>query len=370
MHNQLHSISPVLLMGPGPSMVYPSVYSAMTTPLVGHLDSDFIKLMDAIKEQLRTVCGTKNQVTMPMSGTGSAGMETCFVNLVEKGDSVLILHNGVFSGRMIDVATRLGAEVDSLDFTWGTPVVADAVAQKLSEKRYDLVALVHAETSTGVRSPAEVIGKLVKEHGALFLMDGVTSLGGIKVSLDEWGVDAFYSGTQKCLSCPPGLSPVSFSEAALEKIRSRKTKVPNWYLDMSLIVNYWEGQSRAYHHTAPISMNYALYAALHTLLEEGLEAAYARHLAVHKYLVQGLEALGFAMYVDKDYRLPMLNVITCPEGVDEALLRQRLRKEFAIEVGAGLGPLAGKVIRIGLMGASAKEEHVNTLLAAMSRCIS
>ena len=369
MRNLLSTITPVLLMGPGPSMVYPGVYAAMTTPLLGHLDGEFIRIMDTIKDQLRTVCGTANEVTMPMSGTGSAGMETCFVNLVEKGDSVLILHNGVFSGRMIEVATRLGATVDSLDFAWGTPVVVEDVAKKLASKKYDLVAVVHAETSTGVCNPVAAIGKLVKAHGALYLVDCVTSLGGIKVSLDEWGADAFYSGTQKCLSCPPGLSPVSFSEAALNKIRNRATKVPNWYLDMSLIMNYWEGNSRAYHHTAPISMNYALYAALHTLLEEGLDAAFARHRAMHDKLVDGLEALGFSMYVDKSCRLPMLNVATCPEGLDEAALRKRLRNEFSIEIGAGLGPLAGKVIRIGLMGATAKPEYVNTLLAAMERCV-
>ncbi len=361
----LRKIPNILLMGPGPSMVHPNVYEAMGTPLIGHMDPEFIRLMDEIKRKLRQVCGTANKVTLPMSGTGSSGMETCFVNLVEPGDRVLVLHNGVFSGRMIDVASRLGAETESLDFEWGTPVDVEAVKKRLTEKKYDIVAVIHAETSTGVCNPVEEIGVLVRENGALYLVDGVTSLGGMEVALDRWGVDAFYSGTQKCLSCPPGLSPVSFSERATARLAARRKKVPNWYLDLSMIIKYWEGQTRAYHHTAPITMNYALCQALENLLEEGLSPVFARHRAMHEKLVAGLEALGYRMYVDKKFRLPMLNVVTCPDGVDEADLRRYLRHEHRIEIGNGLGPLAGKVIRIGLMGETAREDNVDRLLAAL-----
>ena len=361
----LQSLSKVLLMGPGPSTVHPNVYEAMGVQVLGHMDKEFVGLMDVIKAQLRQVCGTANEVTMPMSGTGSSGMETCYVNLVEHGDKVLVLHNGVFSGRMIDVAGRLGAEVESIDFEWGTPVELEPVKKKLAEKKFDIVAVIHAETSTGVCNPVEEIGKLVKENGALYLVDGVTSLGGMEVALDRWGVDAFYSGTQKCLSCPPGLAPISFSERALAKLKVRKTKVPNWYLDLSMIINYWEGHTRAYHHTAPISMNYALHQALQNILDEGLPNVFARHKAMHEKLVAGLEGLGYKMYVAEGFRLPMLNVATCPEGVDEAKLRAYLRQEHKIEIGNGLGPLAGKVIRIGLMGETARPENVDRLLDAL-----
>jgi len=350
-------------------MVHSSVYAAMAKDTIGHMDSAFIALMDEIKEQLRTLCQTRNSVTMPMSGTGSAGMETCFVNLVEPGDTVLVLQNGVFGVRMADVAGRLGADVDVLEFEWGTPVIPDEVAKALKKKKYSLVSVVHAETSTGVCNPVEAIGKLVKEHGALYLVDCVTSLGGIEVALDRWGVDAFYSGTQKCLSCPPGLSPVSFSEAAVAKLQNRKTKVPNWYLDLSMIIKYWEGSTRAYHHTAPINMNYALYQALRLILQEGTDNTFERHKTVHDRLVYGLDALGFKMYVKEGSRLPMLNTVVPPPGVDEAKLRKKLREEYMIEVGNGLGPLAGKIIRIGLMGETARRENVNRLLAALRDCI-
>jgi alanine-glyoxylate transaminase/serine-glyoxylate transaminase/serine-pyruvate transaminase len=365
MGNRLDSLEKILLMGPGPSMVHPSVYAALARDTIGHMDPSFIALMDDIKARLRALCRTENTVTMPMSGTGSAGMETCFVNLVEPGDPVLILRNGVFGARMTDVAERLGAEVDVLESEWGTPVVPDEVAKALGKRKYALVALVHAETSTGVRNPAEEVGRLVREHGALYLLDGVTSLGGMEVALDRWQVDAFYGGTQKCLSCPPGLAPVSLSERALAKLRGRRKKVPNWYLDLNLIINYWEGNTRAYHHTAPVNMNYALYQALGLILDEGTDKVFARHAEAHKRLIRGMEALGFGMYVKEEFRLPMLNAVTCPPGVDEAKLRGRLREEYLIEVGSGLGPLAGKIVRIGLMGETAREEHVNRLLAAL-----
>jgi alanine-glyoxylate transaminase/serine-glyoxylate transaminase/serine-pyruvate transaminase len=341
----------------------------MAKDTIGHMDSSFIALMDDIKAQLRSLCQTENSVTMPMSGTGSAGMESCFVNLVEPGDAVLVLQNGVFGVRMADVAGRLGADVDVLEFEWGAPVIPDDVAAALGKKQYAIVAVVHAETSTGVCNPVEDIGRLVKEHGALYLVDGVTSLGGIEVALDRWGVDAFYSGTQKCLSCPPGLAPLSFSGAAVAKLKNRKTKVPNWYLDLTLIINYWEGNTRAYHHTAPINMNYALYQALRLILQEGTDRVFARHKDAHDLLVHGLDALGFKMYVTKAFRLPMLNAVAPPPGVDEAKLRKQLRQEHMIELGSGLGPLAGKIIRIGLMGETARKENVNRLLSALRECL-
>jgi len=299
-----------------------------------------------------------------VSGTGSAGMETVFVNLLERGERVLVLVNGVFGKRMVDVAQRLGGEVDALEFPWGTPVILEEVAKKLQEKSYTLVAVVHAETSTGVRNPVEEISALVKPTGALYIVDTVTGLGGIPVLVDEWGIDALYSGTQKCLSCPPGLSPVTMSPRAIEKLKARKTKAPNWYLDLSMIVSYWEGAKRVYHHTAPINMLYGLYQALQVILEEGEEATHARHLAAHQRLVAGLKELGLEMLVAPEYRLPMLNAIRVPEGVDEAGVRKTLLEKHHIEIGAGLGPLAGQIWRVGLMGHTAWPENVDRCLSA------
>jgi len=367
--NLLDHLKPTLLMGPGPSCVYDEVYAAMAKPTIGHLDPYFIKIMDAVKEQLQQLMNTGNRLTMPMSGTGSSGMETCFVNLVEPGDRVLVLTNGVFGKRMEDVAGRLGAKVDSLEFEWGTPVLPDKVKEQLKNGPYSIVAVVHAETSTGVRNPVAEIGALVKETGALFLVDCVTSLGGIPVTMDAWHADALYSGTQKCLSCPPGLAPLSFSPKAEEKLKSRKSKVPNWYLDLSMITAYWEGNTRAYHHTAPINMIYGLYAALDCILAEGLEAGHARHKAMHEKLVQGLGELGLSMYVQKESRLPMLNAVTIPSGVDEAAIRSRLLREFDIEIGSGLGPLAGKIWRIGVMGHTARPENIDRVLASLKKCL-
>ncbi len=369
MMDRLAGLKNTLLMGPGPSCVYDSVYSALARPTIGHLDPYFVSLMDDIKDRLKQLFNTQNKLTMPMSGTGSAGMETSFVNLVEHGDKVLVLTNGVFGKRMQDVAARLGAKVDALEITWGEPVLPQDVAKKLGAKKYDIVAVVHAETSTGVCSPVAEIGKLVKEHGALYLVDCVTSLGGIPVTIDAWQADAVYSGTQKCLSCPPGLSPVSFSDQAVAKLKARKTKVPNWYLDLAMIVSYWEGTSRTYHHTAPINMLYGLYAAMGEVLSEGQENSFARHRAVHEYLASGLSALGLELTVAKEYRLPMLNAVSVPAGVDEAAVRSRLLKEFDIEIGAGLGPLAGKIWRIGLMGHTARKENVDTLLGALKKVL-
>jgi alanine-glyoxylate transaminase/serine-glyoxylate transaminase/serine-pyruvate transaminase len=329
------------------------------------MDPYFIRIMDDVKELLQTVMKTQNKMTIPISGTGSSGMETCFVNLIEKGDPVLILLNGVFGMRMQDVASRLGADVDVLEFEWGTPVLPEEVRAQLESKDYKIVALVHAETSTGVRNPAEEIGELVKNTESLFLLDTVTSLGGIEVATDRWGVDALYSGTQKCLSCPPGLAPVSFSDKALEVILDRETKVPNWYLDVSMLTKYWEGQTRVYHHTAPVNMIYGLYQAISLIVEEGLTNVFDRHTQYHKMLVEGLEELGIAMLVDPEYRLPMLNSIHIPEGADDGDVRGKLRMDHKIEIGAGLGPLAGKIWRIGLMGHTAREENVIRFLDAL-----
>ncbi len=369
MNNLLDTTTDVLLMGPGPSCVFPEVYEALSRPTLGHLDPRFIKIMDGIKELQQQVMQTKHALTIPMSGTGSAGMETMFVNLVEPGDKVLICINGVFGGRMADVAGRLGAEVDTVDFEWGTPVEVDKVAEALKEKTYKMVAVVHAETSTGVANPVEEIGLLVKEHGALYLVDAVTSLGGMPVKVDEWGIDALYSGTQKCLSCPPGIAPVTFSDAAVAKLKSRPGKVPNWYLDLTMIVNYWEGAKRAYHHTAPINMLYAFYQALFNVVEEGLDNVFARHAAMHRKLVEGLAGIGLEMLVDSEYRLPMLNAVKIPDGVDEAAVRSKLLNEYNIEIGPGLGPLAGKIWRIGLMGHTAREENVNRVVTALGNVL-
>jgi alanine-glyoxylate transaminase/serine-glyoxylate transaminase/serine-pyruvate transaminase len=369
MNNKLDEIRDTLLMGPGPSYVPPEVYEALAKPTIGHLDPCFIGIMDAIKGQLQLVFGTKNELTLPVSGTGSAGMEAVFVNLVEPGDSVLVLVNGVFGKRMLDVAERLGAAADSAEFAWGTPVLPEVVEERLKQKSYKIVAMVHAETSTGVLNPAAQVGRLVREHGALYILDTVTSLGGIEVAVDSWGVDAVYSGTQKCLSCPPGLAPVSFSAKAVEVLSHRKKKVPNWYLDMNLIAGYWGGGKRAYHHTAPVNMNYALYQALKLVLDEGLETVFERHRRSHEQLVAGLEKLGLRMLVEKEYRLPMLNAVYIPDGVGDAEGRAMLLNRHAIEIGSGLGDFAGKVWRIGLMGHTARPRYVERFLAALGTVI-
>ena len=322
--------------------------------------------MDETKVLLQQAMRTKNHVTFPISGTGSAGMEAAFANLVEPGDRVLVLVNGFFGQRMTDMAARLGGVIDTVEFQWGTPVAVDAVKKKLAGDPYKVVAVVHAETSTGVANPVAEIGKLVRPTGAMFVVDAVTSLGAMPVEVDGWGIDALYSCTQKGLSCPPGLSPFSLSDRAVAKLMARKTKVASWYLDASLIVNYWEGAKRAYHHTAPINMIYGLYQALLTLTTEGLDAALARHRDVHKQLVAGVEKLGLEMLVQPECRLPQLNTIKVPAGVDEAQVRSRLLTEHRIEIGAGLGPLAGKVWRVGIMGHAARMANVERFLGALA----
>jgi len=355
-------------MGPGPSNVAPSVLQAMSAPLLGHLDPVFVKMMDEIKVMLREVFQTKNEMAFPVSGTGSAGMEFCFVNLLEPGDEVVIGINGVFGNRMVDVAERCGAKVTKVEAPWGQIIEASQIAGALKNRRPKLVAIVHAETSTGALTPVEEISRLAHDAGALFVLDTVTSLGGCPVRLDAWQVDAVYSGTQKCLSCPPGLSPVSLSPRALEVATKRKSKVQSWYLDVNLLASYW-GQERVYHHTAPISMNYALHEALRLVLEEGLENRWRRHERMHTMLRKGIEALGLRIASQEGHQLWQLNSITVPEGVDEAAVRKRLLNDFSIEIGAGLGPLKGKIWRVGLMGETATEANVARFLDALTQCL-
>lgn len=372
----LDALPNILLMGPGPSSVPETIYHALSRPTLGHLDPVFIQIMDRIKEQLAAIFkAPTGMLTIPLSGTGSSGMEAAFVNVVEPGDRVLILINGVFGQRMQDVATRLGAQVDVCEFAWGTPVDLDTVKAKLGQgDPYKIVAVVHAETSTGVANPVAAISDLLDAlpERPLFLVDCVTSLGGIDVDLGGWRADIAYSGTQKCLSCPPGLAPFALSRRAIDALLARKSKVPNWYLDVTMLVKYWEaggGGARVYHHTAPINMLYGLHAALDNVLSEGLEACFKRHAAVHAQLAEGLEKMGLDLLVEPEARLPMLNAVLVPDGVNEATVRQRLRKDFNIEVGAGLGPLAGKIWRIGLMGHTARPENVQRLLDALSSCL-
>ncbi len=365
----LGELDNVLLMAPGPSPVAPNVLKAMSIPTLGHMDPDCIKLMDAIMVQMRAVCKTENAMTFPISGTGSAGMECTFVNLVERGDDVLIVNNGVFCSRMVEVANRLGANVDVVEGPWGQQIDPQAVKDQLAKKHYKLLAAVHAETSTGINNPIAEIGALVKDTDTLFLVDSVAGLGGVDVRVDEWGIDAFYSGSQKCLSVPPGLSPASFSEAAMDAINNRKTKVPNWYMDVPLIRKYWEGATRVCHHTCPVNMYYGFHQALDNLLTEGLDASFARHLAMHKRLRAGMEEMGFTPYV-REGGAPQINLFLPPAGVDANAVRASLRKDHKIEVAGGLGALAGKVVRIGVMGEGAREACIDRLLGAIREIIS
>ena len=361
------------LMGPGPSDVSPRVLGALARPTIGHLDPLFVQLMDEIKALLQYAFQTSNELTLPVSAPGSAGMESCFVNLLSPGDKVIICQNGVFGGRMKENAERCGAIAIMVEDAWGDPVSVSKVAAAFDQHPdASVLAFVHAETSTGVRSDAAALCALASEHNALSIVDAVTSLGGIELLVDQWGADAVYSGTQKCLSCVPGISPVTFSARAVERIQNRTDKVQSWFLDMQLVMGYWGGSSkRAYHHTAPVNDLYALHESLLMLNEEGLEAAQQRHLRNHLGLVAGLEAMGLAMAVAPEHRLPQLNSVLIPEGVDDAALRSALLQEFDLEIGAGLGALAGKTWRIGLMGFASSERNVkyclNSLETALAR---
>jgi alanine-glyoxylate transaminase/serine-glyoxylate transaminase/serine-pyruvate transaminase len=353
-----------LLMGPGPSNPYPEVTAAFARPLLGHLDPEFLGILDETCERLRTVFGTGNALTLPISGTGSAGMETCFVNLLEPGDTAIVGVNGVFGERMCEVARRAGATVVRVDAAWGTPVDPQALLDALdAHPGARVLAVVHAETSTGVENDIPALAP-VAQTDTLLLVDTVTSLGGIPVRVDEWGVDACYSGTQKCLGVPPGLAPVTFSARAAERVRTRPAPVQSWYLDLGLIGDY-VGTARKYHHTAPTGMIVALHAGLGAVLDEGLEAAWQRHRDVGGMLQDALARLGFSLIAPEGHRLPQLTSARLPDGVDEAGLRRRLLDEYDIEVGGGLGEFAGVAWRIGLMGHTARRRSVAALLGAL-----
>jgi len=355
------------LMGPGPSDVPPRILEALGRPTIGHLDPRFIELMDEVKTLLQYVMQTENALTMPISAPGSAGMEACFVNLVQPGDKVIVCQNGVFGGRMKENVERCGAEPVMVQDAWGKAVDPQKLEDALiAHPETHLVAFVHAETSTGAQSDVQTLVELARRHDCLTIVDAVTSLAGSPLKVDEWEIDAVYSGTQKCLSCVPGISPVSFSERAQHRISNREHKVQSWFLDMNLIMGYWgKGARRAYHHTAPVNAMYALHEALRMVHEEGLENAWARHQRNHEALKAGLEAMGLSFVVDEAHRLPQLNAVTIPEGVDDAAVRARLLEEHHLEIGAGLGDLAGKVWRIGLMGYSSRIENVTQCLGAL-----
>jgi len=357
------------LMGPGPSNVAPRVLLAMAQPTIGHLDPWFLQLMDEVAEQLREVFGTRNPLTVPISATGSAGMETAFVNVLEPGDTAIIGVNGVFGRRMMDVAERAGARVVTVEAEWGQPLdVGQLIEAHQANPDARLLAVVHAETSTGVLQPLDELGGYLRGTDTLFLVDAVTSLGGVPVEIDERGVDVAYSGTQKCLSVPPGLSPVTLSDRALERVRTRGTKVQSWYLDLSMIGSYW-GTERVYHHTAPINAVYGLHEGLRAILEEGLEARYERHRRLGGALQKGLTDRGMELLVDEAYRTPQLTSVRVPAGVDEKAVRGALLERFGIEIGGGLGPLAGEIWRVGLMGDTCREENVVLLLSALDELL-
>lgn len=354
-----------ILMGPGPSNVDYRVYRAMATPIIGHLDHDFMRIMDEICTMLRVVFKTENRLTIPVSGTGSAGMETSFVNVLEAGDKAVIGINGVFGERMADVAARCGAEVIRIDEEWGSIIDPNRIIDTL-KKHPDakVFAAVHAETSTGAKQPLEEVGNILKERDTLFVVDGVTSLAGCELKVDECGIDICYSGTQKCLSVPPGLAPITVSEKAVRAMHSKKSKVQSWYLDLNMIERYW-GEERFYHHTAPISMLFALREGLRIILEEGLEERFKRHQTLGDYLKSGITGLGWRLFAREGHRLPMLTSAVLPSGFNDAQKRKKLLDDYGIEVGGGLGDTKGKIWRIGLMGETCKRKNVDTFLSAL-----
>ena len=357
-----------MLLGPGPSDIHPRVLAALAQPTVGHLDPYYLRIMDELQSMLREVFRTKNRMTMAISGTGSAGQEATVVNLVEPGERVLICINGVFGNRLADMAERAGGEVTKIERPWGEVFSLAEVKEALAKVKPKIVAIVMAETSTGALQPIKEIAAAVRDAGAMLILDTVTALGGVPVEIDEWQIDAVYSGTQKCLGCPPGLAPVSFSDRAIEKILARREKVRSWYLDVSMLANYW-GSDRVYHHTAPINMTYGLHEALRLLLEEGLEKSFARHRINHQALKAGLAAMGMTYATQAGHELPQLNAVRIPEGVDDVTVRKALLERFGIEIGAGLGAFKGKVWRIGLMGYSSRQTNVLVLLAALEQLL-
>ncbi len=360
------------LMGPGPSDVNPRGTAAMGAPTIGHLDPAFVTLMDEIKQMLQYAFKTTNRLTIPVSAPGSAGMETCFVNLLEPGDKAIVCQNGVFGGRMKENVERCGATAVMVQDAWGAAVDLQKVEDALkAHPDAKLLAFVHAETSTGACSDVKALTALAHQYDCLALVDSVTGLAGVELDVDGWGIDAIYSGTQKCLSCPPGLSPVSFSERAVQVINGRKTKVQSWFLDMNLVMAYWAGDgARTYHHTAPVNSMYGLHEALVMLQEEGLENAWARHAYNHRALAAGVEAMGLSFVVDKAARLPQLNSITVPAGIKEAEVRTRLLNDYNLEIGAGLGAMVGKIWRIGLMGQGSTKTNVLLCLGALDAVLS
>jgi alanine-glyoxylate transaminase/serine-glyoxylate transaminase/serine-pyruvate transaminase len=359
---------PRLLLGPGPSDAHPRVLRAMVTPLLGHLDPQFLEIMNSVQGMLRTAYQTQNQVTFPVSATGMAGMETCLVNLVEPGDRVVVCVAGFFGQRLVEIANRTGAQVTVLERPWGEVFDLQQIRQTLQQVRPKLLAIVQAETSTGAWQPLEGLGELCHEFDTLLVVDAVTSLGCIPLALDAWQIDGVYSCSQKGLSCPPGLSPVSFSPRAVEVFSKRKTKVQSWYFDVNLVEHYWDSE-RFYHHTGPITMVYALYEGLRLLLEEGLETRWARHRRNHEALKAGLKALGLTYLANEKHQLPQLNVVRIPAGVDDLAVRKRLLSEFSIEVGGGLGEFKGKAWRIGLMGYNSRPDVVLLFLGALEQCL-
>jgi len=359
------------LMGPGPSDVNPRILEALSRPTIGHLDPAFIEMMDEIKQLLQFAFQTSNELTLPVSAPGSAGMETVFANLLEPGDGVIVCQNGVFGMRMKENVERCGAEAITVEDDWGSCIDVDKVEQTLQENpAVKALAFVHAETSTGVRSDADALCGLAAKYDCLSIMDAVTSLAGIEVDIDGWGVDAVYSGTQKCLSCVPGLSPVSFSERAAEVIRNRKNRVQSWFLDLNLVMGYWGGEAkRSYHHTAPVNSLYALHESLVILKEEGLQRSWNRHLLNHQAFAAGMGALGLSFVVDEEYRLPQLNAVSFPSSIDDTAVRNRLLADYDLEIGAGLGALAGSVWRIGLMGYASNKTNVLLCISALGNTL-
>ncbi len=357
-----------VLLGPGPSDVHPLVLQALSTPLLGHLDPEFLRIMNETQEMLRGAFRTRNHLTFPVSATGMAGMETCLVNLLEPGDRLLVCVAGYFSGRMVEVAGRHGAEISTVERPWGEVFDPQQIREAVKKVRPKVLAVVQAETSTGAWQPIKELGPICRETDTMLLVDAVTSLGGLPLEVDAWGVDAIYSCSQKCLGCPPGLSPVSFSPRAVEVIGKRKSKVQCWYLDASMVTRYW-GEERFYHHTAPVSMVFGLHAGLTLLHEEGLEARWARHQRHHLALKAGLTAMGLRYTAVEGHQLPMLNAVRIPDGVDDLAVRKRLLAEFGIEIGGGLGEFKGKAWRIGLMGFNARANNVLLFLGALEQCL-